>query len=119
MLSRVFLEQLSSRPLDSQEMKACIGLADLYRADDVWMLNTGAILRFTNEPRDGGLIMAQLFPKNLEGDGPMARMLSLVDLCRAALANLTLYGVSGYLGADQALMRHAGESNRNPFLWIG
>jgi hypothetical protein len=74
-----------------------IGLANFYGTYHVRVLYSCAVLRFANETGDCGAIMSQLFAKNLEGNGAMARVLSSVNLGSTALANLTLYGIPGYL----------------------
>jgi len=100
-------------------MKTGVRLSYLDRANDIRMLHTCAILGFTYESCDRCTVVSEFFAENLEGDSAMALMLSPVHCRRTTLTNLTLYSIPGYLGADQALMRHAGESNRNRFTWIG
>ena len=107
MLLGVPLQQLANSPLDGQKVQSGIGLADFYGTHHVRVLYSCAVLRFPDETRNGCAIVAQLFAKNLEGYGAMARMLSLVNRGSTAFADLTLYCIPGYLLADQALMRHA------------
>ena len=97
MLLGVLLQQLARGPFDRKKMKTSLRLAYLDRTNDAGVLDTGTVLSLTNKPRNSGFVVAQLFPKDLESNSAVARMLSLVDLCRAALANLTLNCVSGYL----------------------
>ena len=113
------LQELAARPFDGQKVEPGIGLADFYGTHHVRVLYSSAVLSFADKTCDRGAIMAQFFAKNLEGDGTVGRMFGSVHRRSAALSDLTLYGIPGYLGADQALMRHAGESNRNRFMWIG
>ena len=93
----VLLKELSSRPFDGQEVKPGIRLANFYGTYHVRVLYSCAVLRFADKTSHCGAIMSQFFAKNLEGNGSMARMLSPVNLGSTALANLTLYGVPGYL----------------------
>ena len=119
MLAGVLLEQLAGGPLDRKKVETSLRLSDLDCAHDVRVQHSRAVLRFAHKTGDGRTIMPEFFAKNLESYGTMARMLSPVYRRCTALADLTLNGVPGYLGADQGLMRHAGEGNRNRFLWIG
>ena len=78
-------------------MKPGIRLANFYGTHHVRVLYSCAVLRFANKAGYCGAIMSQLFAKNLEGNGAMARMLSPVNLGSTALSDLTLYGIPGYL----------------------
>jgi len=66
---------------------AWTSLADLDRTHDVRMGDAGAELRFTQKPRDGGLVLPEPLAKHLDGDNAMLRVLGAVDCGGAPLAN--------------------------------
>jgi hypothetical protein len=71
------------------------------------MLDTLAVSRLANEPRDGGTILAQLFPKDFYGDGAVDSMLGAKNRRGSALADFALQRVAGDRLTDKILSWHA------------
>ena len=107
MLSSVPFEQLTTRPLDCQEMQPTVGFSDLNRADNIGMLHAGSILSLSHKAGYGCSVEPKLFSEYLECHRPMRLVGSSIDCGGPAFADLTLDGVPGYLRAEQALFRHA------------
>jgi hypothetical protein len=97
MLAGVSFEQLTTRPLDCQEMKPAIGLSNLYCADYVGVYDAGTILGLSYEARNSCSVEAKFLSENLQRHYTVRLVSGFVDSRGPALANLTLDGVPGYL----------------------
>jgi hypothetical protein len=64
-LASVSLQQLSTGPLDGEEMKPGVGFTNLDRAHNIRMLNTGAVLGFPDKAGNGRTIVTKLLSEDL------------------------------------------------------
>ena len=65
MLSSVPFQELAACPLDGQEVKPAIGLADFNSAYDVGMFNASAVLGLSYKARNSRSVEAKLLSKHL------------------------------------------------------
>ena len=108
---RVAFEQLTWCPFDGQKVKARARLTNLDRADHVRVKHPGTVGGFTQKPRDGCAIIAQLFPQDFDCNRTVPWMVGTVDYGGAALTDLLANGVTGERRSGEVLARHAGEAN--------
>ncbi len=74
------------------------------------MINPLAELRLASEPGNRGLLLAELFTQDLEGDGPVLGMFGPIDDRRAPLPNELLQRIAGNDTADE-VFGHGAEPN--------
>jgi hypothetical protein len=105
MLLGVLLEQVASRPLHREEVKA-IGEPNLESADDVGVCNALSELCLARETCNRGLLPAEFLAEYLEGHDTMHRMFRAVNYRSTALSNERLQRISSDCPTDEALVWH-------------
>src|SRR5262249_12024393 len=78
MTFRVLVEYFPAGPFNGKKVEASIGLADLDGSQHIRMRHARPELGFTHEPRDGSLILTQLFAQHLHRHRAVRRMIGLV-----------------------------------------
>ena len=95
MLFRIPFQKFATGPLNGEKMHARRSLAYLQRFHDVGMLDALAVAGLPNEPRDGSLVLSQLFAENLDRYNAMCGMISAEDGRSSALSNFNAKRISG------------------------
>ena len=106
MLLGVAFKQLTSGPLDSEEMHAGRSFAHLDCLDDVRVLYALAVSCFAYKSRDGGFVLAKLFTQDLHCYDAMSGMISAEDSGCSALSDFSAQCVSRQGPTYQVLFGH-------------